>query len=107
MDAMVEQPEQVVGDNALDDLIVVELQPHPQAVQFGSAEKDLAFGFEVLGKFAHKVDALDVPKRNGLMFPVRGEQINGVVAAELYRVQVAANIFAVKRPNDHFLVRGG
>ena len=48
VEAVVEEAEEVVGDDAFEGVAVDEAEADPEAVEFGAAEKGFAFGFEIV-----------------------------------------------------------
>src|SRR5208283_3280874 len=105
--AVIEEGEQVVGDYALEDLVVLEAQLDPQAIEFGAAEEGLAFGLEVLLKIADKVNGADLGECDLLAFALRGEQLQQLGAGQARRIQITAKGLAVEEFNHHFFVGGG
>ena len=68
LNAGVEQGEQVVGHDALDGFVIVELEADPKAIELGTAEECLSLGREVSIKFADEIDGADVLDWNGPVF---------------------------------------
>ena len=49
LQAVVEEAEEIVGDDAFEGLAVDVAEAHPEAVQLRAAEEGFALGFEVVG----------------------------------------------------------
>ena len=107
LDTVVQQGKKVVGDDALEGFVVGVAQADPQAVQFWAAEEGLAFGFEIIGKLADKVDGTYPGDGNRLVFAIGREQVEGTGLSERGRIQIAADRFFVGENDDNLLVRGG
>ena len=78
MEAVIEEAEKVVGDDALEGVAVDEAQADPEAVELGAAEEGFALGLEVVGELAYEVDGADLCERDFFVFAVGCEQINRV-----------------------------
>ncbi len=78
MEAVVEEAEEVVGDDAFEGVAVDEAEADPEAVELGAAEEGFALGFEVVGEFADEIDGADFGERDFFVFAVGGEQVDGV-----------------------------
>ena len=85
LDAVVEEGEQVVGDDTFEGLAVEEAQANPEAVELGAAEKGFALGFEVVVEIADEIDGADLGERELFVFAVLGEQVEGIELAEARR----------------------
>ena len=107
MEAVVEQGEQVVGDDAFQGFVVIVAEADPEAVQFGPGKEGFAFGFEVVGEIADEIDGTDFGERELLVLAVRGEEVDGIGLAKAGRIQVAAYGLFVGQNDDDFLVGGG
>lgn len=79
--ASIEEIEQIIGDEAFHGVAIAVPQSHPQAVQFRSTEKSLAFRLERIVELAHEVNGLQIRKWYGAVFSVQGEQVNYFGAA--------------------------
>ena len=107
MHTAVQQGKQIVGDNALNRVFVAELQPDPQSIQLRPGEKHFAFGFEIVGELAHKINTANFFQHKISLLPIRREQLEGLRIAKLGRVQVTAQYAAIEESHDDFLVRRG
>jgi len=105
--SVVEEGEEVVGDDALDGFVVGVAEAHPEAVELGAAEEDFALGLEVVVEVANEVDGADFFERDGLMLTVGSEDVYGIGVSQAGRIQVAADRAAVGKDDDDFLVGGG
>jgi len=106
LDAVVEEREQVVGDDAFQGFAVEKAKPEPEAIEFGAAEEGFALGLEVVIEIAHEIDAANLGKREFFVFPVLGQEIEGIDLAETRGIQVTAERLAVvQRDNDLFVGR--
>jgi hypothetical protein len=107
VEAVVEEAEEVVGDDAFEGVAVDEAEADPEAVELWAAEEGFALGFEVVGELADEIDGADFGERDFLVFAVGGEQVDGVGFTEAGRVQIAADALAIGKSDDNFLVRRG
>lgn len=107
LDPVVEEREQVVGNDPFQGLAVQETQPKPEAIQFWAAQKGSALWLEVIIEIAHKVDGADAGKRQLLMLAMLSEEIEGIDLAEARRVEIAAERPPVVQLHDHLLVGAG
>ena len=82
MEAVVEEAEEVVGDDSLEGVAVDEAEADPEAVELGAAEEGFALGFEVVGEFADEIDGADFGERDFFVLAVGSEQVDGVGLAE-------------------------
>ncbi len=86
MEAVVEEAEEVVGDDAFEGVAVDEAEADPEPVEFRAAQEGFALGFEVVGEFADEIDGADFGKRDFFVFAVGSEQVDGVGLAEPGRI---------------------
>lgn len=107
LDAVVEQGEKVVGDDAFDGFAVEVAEADPKAVELGAAEEGFAFGFEVVGELADEINGANAEERNFLMLTIGSEEIDGIGLAETGGVQIAAKRRFVGKDNDDLLVSRG
>jgi hypothetical protein len=107
VEAVVEEAEEIVGDDSFEGVAVDEAEANPEAVEFGAAEEGFALGFEVVGEFADEVDGADFCQRDFFVFAVGGEEVDGVGLTQAGRVEIAAQALAVCKRDDDFLVRRG
>src|SRR6266850_343873 len=61
---VIEQGEQIVGDDSLQRFPVVVAKAHPQTVELWAAKKGLTFRLEIVGELANEVNRADFPQRN-------------------------------------------
>ena len=78
MEAVVEEAEEVVGDDAFEGVAIDEAEADPEAVEFGAAEEGFAFGLEVVGKLSDEIDGADFGERDFFVLAVGSEQVDGV-----------------------------
>ena len=78
VETVVEEAEEVVGDDAFERVTVDEAEADPEAIEFWAAEESFALGFEIVGKFADEIDRANFGKRNFFVLTVGGEQVDGV-----------------------------
>ena len=95
MEAVVEEAEEVVGDDAFEGVAVDEAEADPEAVEFGAAQEGFALGLVVVGELADEIDGADLGEWVGLMLAVGGEQVDGIGMAQMRRIEVAAQGFPV------------
>jgi hypothetical protein len=107
LDAVVENGEKVIGDDAFDGLPVAVTQANPQSVEFGAAEEGLALRFKVIGEVSNEINRADLGERNLLVLAIWGEQIDRVGLAEARGIQISADRLLVGKDKDHFLVSRG
>ncbi len=86
LDAVVEEREKVVGDDAFDGFAIGVAQADPEAVELGAAEEGFAHGLEVVGKIADEVDGADSGQGEFLVLAVGSEEIDWIGLAEARRV---------------------
>ena len=103
----IQQGEQIVGDDALYGVFVAKLQADPQPIQLRPGEKCFAFGLEIVGEFAHEINAANFLYRKSSLLSFGREQVECFRIAELAGVQVAALNLAIEESHDDFLVRRG
>lgn len=63
LDAIVEEREQVVGDDTFKGLAIEEAQAKPKAIEFRAAKESFALGLEVVIKIADKIDGANFGQR--------------------------------------------
>jgi hypothetical protein len=105
--AVIEQRQQVVGDDAFQRFAIVIAQPHPQSIELRPAEKRLAFRFELIRELADKKNRSHFAQRNLHVLAIGSQQVDGIVLPQADRIQIAAHGLFVGEHNDDFLVRGG
>jgi hypothetical protein len=86
VEAVVEEAEEVVGDDAFKGVAVDEAEADPEAVEFGATEEGFALGFEVVGELADEINGADFGERDLFVFTVRSEQVDGVGNAQTRRI---------------------
>jgi hypothetical protein len=64
VEAVVEEAEEVVGDDAFESVAVDEAEADPEAVEFGAAEEGFAFGLEVVGELTNEIDGANFGERD-------------------------------------------
>lgn len=106
-DAVVEEIEEVVGDDAFEDIGVPETEADPEAVKLGAAEEGFAFGRKGFVEFLDEIDGLNLVERDGLKFAVAGEEFGGVAAAKAARIQIGEDARAADEKDDGLLVSRG
>ena len=107
LDAVVDEREQVVGDDAFEGFAVEEPETQPEAIEFRAAEESFAFGLKVVIEIADEIDGSNFGEGNFLMLAVLGEQIEGIKLAEARGVEIAAQgLTVVQRDDDLFVGRG-
>ena len=107
LDAVVEEAEQVVGDDAFEDFAVGVAEADPETVEFGSGEEGFAFRLEVAIEFADEVERADAVEGNLFVLAVGSEEIERVDLAKAGRVEVSPQGLAVhQRYNDLLMGRG-
>src|SRR6266852_4385867 len=104
---VIEQGEQIVGDDAFQGFAVIVAKTYPQAVELGPAKKRLPLRLEIVGEFAHKENRADFSKRHFKVLTIRGQEVDGIALAQAHGIQIAAKRFLVSKHNDDLLVRGG
>ena len=107
MYAVVQQREQVVGNNAFESVTICEAQAYPQAIELGAAQKSLAFGLKVVRKLPYKIDSADFSQRNLLVLAVWGKDVDRVSLAESRWTEIATEGLLVQQFDNDFLVRRG
>jgi len=104
---VVEEREQVVGNDAFKGFAVGEPQFDPKAVQFGAAQERFALRLEFIGELANEIDRPNPSNRDLDVFSLGSENVNGVELAEACRVQVTTQRFLIgKHKNDLLVSRG-
>jgi hypothetical protein len=107
LDAVIEEGEEVVGNDAFEGFAVKVAETEPETIEFGAAEKGFAFRLEVVGEVADKVDGANGCQGKFLMFAVGGEEVEGINLSEARGIQVAANGFFIGQNDNDLFVRGG
>jgi hypothetical protein len=107
VEAVVEEAEEVVGDDAFEGVAVDEAEADPETVEFGAAEECFAFGLEVVGELTDEIDGADFGERDFFVLAVGGEQVDGVGLTQARGVEIAADALAVGKSDDNFFVRRG
>jgi len=107
LQAVVEEREKVVGDDAFEGVAVGVAEANPEAIELGAAEKRFALGLEIVGELADEVDGADAGQRDGLVLTVGGEQIDGVRLTKARGAEIAADGLAVRQHHNNLLVRRG
>jgi hypothetical protein len=107
LDAVVEEREKVVRDDAFEGFTVGIAEADPEPVEFGTAEEGFALGFEVTIEFADEIEGANAFEGNLLMSAVGSEEIERVDLAETGRIEVALQGFAVHQGDDNFLMSRG
>lgn len=107
MEAIVEEAEEVVGDDAFEGVAVEKAEANPKAVELGATEERFSFGFEVVGELTDEIDGADFGERDFFVLAVGRKQVDGVGLAEARGVEIAAQALAVGKSDDDFLVRRG
>ena len=107
MYAVVQQREQVVGNNAFESVTICEAQAYPQAIELGAAQKSFAFRLKVVGKLPYKVDSADFSQRNLFVLAIGREDVDRVSLAESSWTKVATEGLLVQQFDNDFLVRRG
>jgi len=90
LDAVVEEREQVVRDDAFEGFAVEETQAQPEAIKFGAAEEGFALGLEVVVEIAHEIDGANLGEGNFFVLAVLGEEIEGIELAEAHGIEITA-----------------
>jgi hypothetical protein len=90
MQTVVEEGQQVVGDNALQRCVVAKSHFYPQTVQLGTIQKRFAFRSELFVQVPDKVDRPNLPYCHFLMLALGGQQIEGLRSRQPSRIQKAA-----------------
>ena len=78
VEAVVEEAEEVVGDDAFEGVAVDEAEADPETVEFRTAEEGFALGLEVIGKFADEIDRADLGERDFFVLAIGCEQVDRV-----------------------------
>jgi hypothetical protein len=107
LEAIVEEREQIVGNDAFEGFSIGVTQLYPQTVELWAAKKSLTFGFEIVGKLPYEIDGAHSGQWNFQVFTFGCQEIDGVGLAEACGVQIAAHRLLVEEHNDDFLVRRG
>lgn len=86
LDAVVENGEKVIGNDAFESVAVEIAKTNPESIELGTAEESFALRLEVIGKLADKIDGTNPGERNFLVLAVRSEKVDGIGLAEAGRV---------------------
>ncbi len=82
LDTVVEEREQVVGDDAFEGFAVGVTETDPEAVELGTREEGFAFGLEVAVEFADEIERTDAVEGNLFVGAVRRKEIERIDLAE-------------------------
>ena len=107
LDAVVQERQQIVRNDAFKRIAVKEAQAKPQAIKLGAAEECFALGFKVAIEITHKIDGANAGEWKLLMLAIVGEKIDRVELTDTRRIEVAAKRFAVLQFDNHLFVGGG
>jgi hypothetical protein len=105
--AVVEEREQIVGDDAFEGVAVSIAEADPDAVELRSAEEDFALGLEVVGEVANEINGSNFGEGDGLVLAIGRQEVDGICLAEARRIEIAAQGLLVGEHDDHFLVGRG
>jgi len=105
--AVVQEREQVVGDDAFERVAVGEAETDPKAVEFGAAQEGFAVRLEVVGELADEIDRAHLDQGKLFVLAVAREEVDRFILAEARRVHIAADGFPVGKHHHDLLVRGG
>ena len=107
LDAVVEEAEKVIGDDAFEDFAVSVTEADPKTVEFGSREEGFALRLEVAIEFADEVERADAVEGDLLVLAVGREEIERVDLTKAGWVEVSLQGLAVhQRYNDLLMGRG-
>jgi len=107
LNAVVEEAEKVVRDDAFEDFAVGVAEADPEAIELGAGEEGFAFRLEVAIEFADEVERADAVEGNLFVLAVWCEEIERVDLTKAGRVEVAPQGLAVhQRYNDLLVGRG-
>jgi hypothetical protein len=107
LDTVVQERQQVVGNDAFKSIAVKEAEAKPQAIELGAAEKCFALGLKIAIEITDKIDGANAGERKLLMLAIVGEKIDRVKLTDARRIEVAAKRFAVLQFDNHLFVGGG
>ena len=107
MDAAIQEGQQVVGHDAFDALVVAELEAHPKSVELGPGKECFAFGFKIIGKVAHEINAAHILDGDIAMLALRSQQVNRFGVSQFARIQVPSMRGSVQQSHDDFFESGG
>lgn len=107
LDAVVQERQQIVRNDAFKRIAVKEAEAQPQAIKLGAAQECFALGFKVAIEIAHKIDGANAGEWKLLMLAIVGEKIDRVELTDTRRIEVAAKRFAVLQFDNHLFVGGG
>lgn len=94
----------VVGQDAFDDVVVLEFQANPQTFGAGTGGEGFTEHEIGVGELANEVDGLDVAEIDGDHVSGGVEEFEFAIDDEVGGGHVAANGVAVVFPNDNFFV---
>jgi len=107
LNAVVQEREQIVWDDAFDGFPVGVAQTNPKAVELGTTEESFALWLEIIREVANKIDGANPGEGKLLMLAVRGQQVDGIGLSETRGIQIAAKGLFVGKENDDLLVSRG
>ena len=107
LDAVVEEPEKVIGNDAFENFAVSVAKANPEAVELGTGEEGLAFGLEVAVEFADEIEGANAFEWDLLVFAVGCEEIERVNLAKPGGVEVSLRGLTVHERDDDLLVGRG
>jgi hypothetical protein len=107
LDTIVQERQQVVGNDAFERIAVKEAEAKPQAIELGAAEECFALWLKAAIEITDKIDGANAGERKLLMLTIVGEKIDGVELTNARRIEVAANGLAVLQFDNHLFVGGG
>jgi hypothetical protein len=76
--AVIQEREQVVGDDAFQDLMIDEPETDPEAVEFGAAQEGFALGLKVVGELANEINGAHLGEGDLFVLAVGSEEIDGI-----------------------------
>jgi hypothetical protein len=107
LEAVIEEVEEVVGDDPFETFAVGITEADPETVELGTAEEGFALGFEVAFELADEIDAADFGKRDLLVLAIGGEEIKRVGLTQAAGIEIAARGFPVGKDDDDLLMGRG
>jgi len=107
LDAVVEEGQEIVGEDAFEGLAIEEAEAEPKAVEFGAAKKGFALGCEVVIEIADEINGANAGERKLLVFAIVSEEIEGIELAEARGIEIPAHGFVVVEFDDDLFVGGG
>jgi len=105
--AVIQQREQVVGDDAFEDVVIEEAETNPKSVEFGTAEEGFALGLKVVRELANEINGAHLGEGNLLVLAVGSEEVDGIGMAEARGIHIAVDGFPVGKDDHDLLVRRG